>query len=63
MGYEAREIVLLDDNHGEDEGWEDDGDVIALSTFPPGEEAALMSHAGGEATYQVQITDLLGERR
>lgn len=31
--------------------WEDE-EVVGLSSFPPGEEAFLQSHAGGEAMLQ-----------
>jgi hypothetical protein len=35
----------------EDDGWEDVTSGVGIHTFPPGEEAVLQSHAGGEAIY------------
>ncbi|KAJ6456851.1 hypothetical protein C8R45DRAFT_1110650 [Mycena sanguinolenta] len=49
--YEMPYAYSEDDRHPfeEDDGWEDVPIGTGIHTFPPGEEAVLQSHAGGEA--------------
>jgi hypothetical protein len=50
---EDADVMMADVGYGDDNDWEDEPEVQdGLRQLPPGEEAFLQSHAGGEAILQ-----------